>query len=186
MTVLPDQLKYTETDKTHARSPTTTRIRYAHTADFKTFTAPQTYVDRSGRDTIDLTILPMAPSPAADGNRTSTFLRFMKDETKKNVYMDYSTSGLFGPWTRPGGDSAVIASGVEGPAAFWDNEAPGKAHLLLDFYSSDGYRPYESTQPESNSAWTASSRTAFPKNLRHGSVLPVTATQYAALATKWG
>lgn len=113
-------------------------------------------------------------------------MRFMKDESKKGVFMDYSTAGLFGPWTRPGGDAAIIESGVEGPAAFWDNTAPGKAHLLLDFYGGDGYRPYESTHPETNNGWTASSRTAFPKNLRHGSVLPVTAKQYAALAAKWG
>ncbi|OAA67352.1 glycoside hydrolase family 43 protein [Niveomyces insectorum RCEF 264] len=185
---------YPASDTRHAGAPTNTRIRYAYTADFHTFSAPQTFVDKAPRDTIDLTILPWAagsPSgnttaPGADTETASTFLRFMKDETKKNVFMEYSTTGLFGTWTRPGGDAAFIASGVEGPAAFWDNAVAGKAHLLLDFYGGDGYRPYESTQPESNSAWTASSRAAFPKNLRHGSVLPVNATQYAALVAKWG
>jgi hypothetical protein len=110
----------------------------------------------------------------------------MKDETRKTVFVEVSNTGLFGTWTRPGGDSAIIQQGVEGPAAYWDNTVPGKVHLLLDFYGEDGYRPYESSNPGSNSGWAASNRAAFPKNLRHGSVLPVGKAAYDALRTRWG
>lgn len=110
----------------------------------------------------------------------------MKDETKKTVFVEVSDTGLFGTWTRPGGDAAVIESAVEGPAAYWDNTVPGKVHLLLDFYGADGYRPYESANPRGNSGWTASNRAAFPKNLRHGSVLPIQGSAYEALKGRWG
>jgi hypothetical protein len=168
---------YSASDARHTGSPSNTRIRYAYTADFKTFSAPQTYINHSPTDIIDLTILPLD---------NSTFLRFMKDESKKNVFVEVSTTGLFGTWTRPGGSSTVIQSGVEGPAAYLDNTVAGKVHLLLDFYGGDGYRPYESTNPASNSGWTASSRGGFPANLRHGSVLPINQTVYSALSAKWG
>lgn len=110
----------------------------------------------------------------------------MKDETRKTVFVEVSETGLFGDWVRPGGDTAVIERDVEGPAAYWDNEAPGRAHLLLDFYGADGYRPYQSTDPASNAAWVASDRSNFPRNLRHGSVLPVNQTLYDALRARWG
>lgn len=168
---------YPASDQKHTGSPSNTQIRYSYTSDFKAFSAPQTYINRSPTDIIDLTILPLS-----DG----TFLRFMKDETQKTVFVEVSTTGLFGTWTRPGGGAAVIQSSVEGPAAYLDNTVPGKVHLLLDFYGGDGYRPYESTNPASNTGWTASSRTGFPANLRHGSVLPVNETVYAALSAKWG
>ncbi|TPX10131.1 uncharacterized protein E0L32_001328 [Thyridium curvatum] len=174
-------------DPSHTGNPSTIRIRYAHTADFKTFTRPQTYIDKSPTNVIDLTILPL-DDDAGNGNGGQSFLRFMKDETRKTVFVEVSTTGLFGTWTRPGGDAAVIQSGVEGPAAYWDNRVDGKAHLLLDFYGADGYRPYESTRPGNNGggAWAASSRGGFPSNLRHGSVLPINATLYGALEARWG
>ncbi|KAL2020410.1 hypothetical protein VTK56DRAFT_8453 [Thermocarpiscus australiensis] len=163
----------------HTGSPSNIRIRYAYTSDFKTFTAPQTLIDKSPTDIIDLTILPL------NGSDGQSFLRFMKDETKKNVFVELSGTGLFGPWTRPGGDAAVIQRDVEGPAASLDNQVPGKVHLLLGFYGGDGYRPYESTNPASNGGWMASDRANFPSNLRHGSVLPVNQTLYEALRVKW-
>ena len=110
----------------------------------------------------------------------------MKDETLKTVFVETSTTGLFGTWTRAGGSSAIIQSSVEGPAGYWDNTVPGKCHLLLDFYGGDGYRPYESTNPGANSGWTASSRTAWPTGLRHGSVMPVDQTLFDRLNKKWG
>ncbi|KAK3381509.1 glycoside hydrolase family 43 protein [Podospora didyma] len=171
---------YPTSDARHTGNPSNIRIRYAYTSDFKTFSTPQTLIDKSPTNIIDLDILPL------NGTNGQSFLRFMKDETKKTVFVEVSTTGLFGTWTRPGGDSATIQSGVEGPAAYLDNLNPGKVHLLLDFYGGDGYRPYESTNPQSNSGWTASSRSGFPANLRHGSVLPISQGLYDALNKKWG
>ncbi|KAK8044442.1 hypothetical protein PG993_004466 [Apiospora rasikravindrae] len=168
-------------DTKHTGTPTAIRIRYAHTRDFRTFTAPQTYIDRSPTSVIDLDILPLYPD--ADNQQ---YVRFMKDETRKAVFMEYSTTGLFGNWTRAGGSSGTIASQVEGPAAYRDNLVEGKVHVLLDFYGGDGYRPYESTGDLRDNRWTASSRAGFPSNLRHGSVLPINQTLFDALSEKWG
>ncbi|KAH8160258.1 hypothetical protein CIB48_g7979 [Xylaria polymorpha] len=169
---------YPTSDPNHTGSPSAIRIRYAYTSDFITFTAPQTYIDYSPTNIIDLDILPL-------DNEGKSYLRFMKDESIKTVFMEYSSNGLFGPWTRAGGGSGIITSGVEGPAAYRDNTEDSKVHVLLDFYGSDGYRPYESADPKNNK-WTASSRTGFPSNLRHGSILPINQTLFDALGKKWG
>ncbi|KAI1170086.1 glycoside hydrolase family 43 protein [Nemania sp. FL0916] len=169
---------YPTTDPAHTGTPSPIRIRYAYTRDFRTFTAPATYIDYSPTNIIDLDILPL-------DSAGQNYLRFMKDESKKTVFMEYSSTGLFGSWTRAGGGSGIITSGVEGPAAYRDNTEDAKVHVLLDFYGSDGNRPYESTDPKSN-RWTASSRTGFPANLRHGSILPVNQTIFDALSSKWG
>ncbi|EFQ86599.1 hypothetical protein CFE70_006533 [Pyrenophora teres f. teres 0-1] len=167
---------YPTSDPNHTGSPSSTRIRYAYTSDFKTFSTPQDYVNKSPTNVIDLEFLSL-------GN--NAYARFIKDESAKTVFTEVSTNGLFGTWTRPAGANAVIASGVEGPAPYWDNAVAGKAHLLLDFYGADGYRPYESTDVNGGK-WSASDRSAWPKNLRHGSVMGVTDAQIKALRAKWG
>ncbi|KAI1499945.1 hypothetical protein F5X99DRAFT_263720 [Biscogniauxia marginata] len=168
---------YSASDTGHTGTPSTIRIRYAYTSDFKTFSTPQTYIDYSPTNIIDLDILPL-------DNEGKNYLRFMKDETAKTVFVESSSTGLLGSWTRAGGSSGIIASGVEGPAAYHDNKEEAKVHVLLDFYGSDGYRPYESTDPTANK-WSASSRSGFPSNLRHGAVLPINQTLYDALNNKW-
>ncbi|KAF4807443.1 hypothetical protein CGCSCA5_v013327 [Colletotrichum siamense] len=170
---------YPSSDPTHTGAPGPIVIRYAYTSDFKTFSAPATYIDKSPTNIIDLNILPT-------GTDGKSFVRFLKDESLKTVFVEVSTTGLFGTWTRPGGSSAIIQSGVEGPASYWDNQVAGRAHVLLDFYGEDGYRPYETGNVASNSGWSASSRTGFPSGLRHGSVLPVNQTLYNALGARWG
>ncbi|CAG5159522.1 uncharacterized protein ALTATR162_LOCUS5619 [Alternaria atra] len=167
---------YPTSDPQHTGAPSSIRIRYAYTKDFKTFSAPQDYINRSPTNIIDQEFLAL-------GN--NAYARFLKDESAKTVFTEISTNGLFGTWSRPAGANAIIASGVEGPAPYWDNQVAGKAHLLLDFYGADGYRPYESTDVRGGK-WTASDRSAWPQNLRHGSVLGVNATQVQALQKKWG
>lgn len=109
----------------------------------------------------------------------------MKDETLKNVFVEYSDTGLFGTWTRPDGSSAYIRTQTEGPAAYWDNAVDGEAHLLVDYYGGNGYQPLESTSPNSNGDWTNSSTANFPTGLRHGSVLPINSTMMSGLAAAW-
>ncbi|KAJ4346642.1 uncharacterized protein N0V89_010573 [Didymosphaeria variabile] len=166
---------YAASDSKHTGTPSAIRIRTAYTYDFKTFTTPKDYINYSPTNIIDIDILPL-------GNNTYT--RFLKDETAKTVFTEISTTGLFGTWTRPGGSNAIIEKSVEGPASYWDNQVAGKAHLLLDFYGGDGYHPYESADVKSGK-WTASDKSTFPKNLRHGSVLPVTDAQGKAVSAKW-
>lgn len=102
------------------------------------------------------------------------------------MFVEYSTTGLNGTWTRPGGSGAYIRAQTEGPAAYWDNKAEGKVNLLVDYYGGNGYAPVTTTNPRSNSGWANASTANFPSGLRHGSVLPITAAQYSALsAAKW-
>lgn len=171
-------MQYNESDTAHTGTASSIKMRYAYTSDFKTFTTPATYLDRSPTNIIDMTLLPYPGT-------TDTFLRFLKDESLKTVFVEYTTTGLFGTWTRAGGDNAYIRSGVEGPAAYWDNTVDGLVHLLVDDYGGVGYVPLESTDPRSNSGWNASSTTNFPSGLRHGSVLPITEAQMSALSAAW-
>lgn len=46
--------------------------------------------------------------------------------------MERSDTGLFGTWSRPGGGTTFIHSGVEGPYAWKDNVVEGRVNLLLD------------------------------------------------------
>lgn len=150
------------------------------TSDFKTFSTPATYIDYAPTNIIDLNILPYGSS---DKN---AYLRFLKDETLKNVFVEYSTTGLNGTWTRPGGSGAYIRAQTEGPASYWDNKAAGKVNLLVDYYGGNGYAPVSTTNPRSNSGWANASTANFPSGLRHGGVLPITAAQYSALSgAKW-
>jgi hypothetical protein len=79
----------------------------------------------------------------------------------------------------------MIHSGVEGPYAHLDNQVANKVNLLLDYYGSDGYRPFTSTNMNAN-AWVDGDRTNFPSNLRHGSVIGITQARYDALNTNLG
>jgi hypothetical protein len=166
---------YSASDPGHTGTPSAIKLRAAYTSDFTSFTEPQDYIDYSPTNVIDLEFLPL-------GN--NAYARFVKDESAKTVFTEVSTTGLFGTWTRPQGADSVVEAGVEGPAVYWDNQVEGKAHLLLDFYGADGYRPYESTDVEGG-VWTASDRSAWPENLRHGSVLPITQAQSEALKARW-
>jgi hypothetical protein len=168
-------LRFMEMTADRTSETSAARIRTAYTSDFKTFSVAKDYINYSPTNIIDIDVLSL-------GN--NAYARFLKDESAKNVFMEVSTTGLFGTWSRPGGSSAVIEKSAEGPASYWDNQVDGKAHVLLDFYGGDGYHPYESADVRGGK-WSASDRSGFPKNLRHGSVLPVTSAQAKAVSAKW-
>lgn len=172
------ELQYSTSDLEHNGTATNSVIRYAYTSDFKTFTSPETFIAPSF-SIIDLALLKLPQYG------TNSYARFLKDETDTYVYMERSDDGLFGTWTRPGGDSAIIQSRTEGPYAYLDNEVEGKVNLLLDYYWSDGYRPFTSTDLNAN-AWVDGDRTNFPTNLRHGSVIGINKGRYDALNVTWG
>lgn len=103
--------------------------------------------------------------------------------------MEISTTGLFGTWNRPGGTSAYVKSGVEGPYAWLDNIVPGKVNLLLDYFGGDGYKGFTGSlngSGLSNGAWVDAGGSGWPKGLRHGSVVGVGEGVYDGLKKKWG
>jgi hypothetical protein len=97
----------------------------SHTADFVTFTTPAKYIAGS-IPVIDLTFLFVSGT---------TYIRFVKDENRLRVYQERSTNGLFGTWSKIGGD--VASTVTEGPLTFWDNAVANRAYVFLDEYGGD-------------------------------------------------
>ncbi|KAI3393993.1 hypothetical protein diail_3309 [Diaporthe ilicicola] len=164
---------YAESDAAHTGTANLDRIRYATTADFVTFSAPQDYLAPTDTPLIDQEFQYLGTSGA--------YARFLKNETVNQVYQETTTGGLFGTWTRiPGYVSSL--SPAEGPAAFADNVTPGLYYLLLDDYTQ--YEPLETSDIEGGS-WSSSSTSGFPSGLKHGSVTPVTQEEYDVIWARY-
>lgn len=159
------------------------RMLYVTTRDFRTFSEPTVWQD-AGLSRIDSTVL------QEDG----TFFRFTKDEggggTGCTDIIEERSSSLRAPldsWTQV---TACIGknagtSNVEGPTVFKSN--PGDVHgekfyLFVDEYTGRGYIPLE-TADIAHPNWTVPSSFKLPSSPRHGTVIPVTAKELAALTT---
>ena len=157
------------------------RMMYATTRDFVTFSEAKIWQD-AGYARIDTTVL------RANGQ----YYRFTKDEggggTGCTDIIEESSSSLtaeLGSWKQVaaciGRDAGTKA--VEGPTSFKSNpgDATGdKYYLFVDEYGGRGYIPLE-TADIANPSWKVSSSYNLPKSPRHGTVLPVTAAELAAL-----
>jgi beta-xylosidase len=171
---------YAEDDADHT-GETYHRMMYATTSDFVTFSEPQVWQD-AGMSRIDSTVL----------HEDDTFYRFTKDEGAANtgcadIIQERSTSlrADLSSWTRVaaciGRDAGTSA--VEGPTAFKAN--PGdvngdKFYLFVDEYGGRGYIPLE-TADIANPNWTVSASYQLPRSPRHGTVIPITASELAGL-----
>ena len=157
------------------------RMLYATTRDFVSFSEPVVWQD-AGTSRIDSTVL----------KEGDVYYRFTKDEgaggTGCTDIIQESSSTLrdtLDSWT-------VIAScigrdagtqAVEGPTAFKSN--PGdvngdKFYLFVDEYVDRGYIPLQ-TEDIANPDWQIAKSYTLPPSPRHGTVLPVTAAELAAL-----
>ncbi|ROT37600.1 Arabinanase/levansucrase/invertase [Sodiomyces alkalinus F11] len=156
------------------------RMLYSLTRDFVTFGEPQIWQD-AGDSRIDTTVL------EADG----TLYRFTKDEGAATGCTDIiqeQAGFLLDPldaWAVQGSCIGAEAgtSAVEGPTAFRAN--PGDVHgdkfyLFVDEYGGRGYIPLE-TDDIGSPDWKVSSSYNLPRSPRHGTVIPVTAAEHAAL-----
>ncbi|KAK2730955.1 endo-1,4-beta-xylanase [Colletotrichum kahawae] len=157
------------------------RMLYATTRDFVTFSDTQIWQD-AGMSRIDSTVI------KSDG----TYYRFTKDEGASgtgcsDIIQESSTSlrATLESWTII--DSCIGkkagTSAVEGPTSFKSN--PGDVHgekfyLFVDEYGGRGYIPLE-TADIGNPDWVVSSSYNLPSSPRHGTVIPVTAAELAAL-----
>ncbi|MGO4533485.1 glycoside hydrolase family 43 protein [Leifsonia sp. 2MCAF36] len=157
-------------DQTHQR------ILVSETRDFTSFTPAQTYLD-PGHDVIDVTFLAWrgglarfsADSLSADPAFRSQFVR--QEIGQSMLSTDFAVVAAdLGTGTQ---------SRAEGPAAF--SSADGTAaYLLLDEFGERGYQLYRSETPHSGD-WQHLSATRLPHGARHGSVIPITATERARL-----
>ncbi|KAJ6032924.1 uncharacterized protein N7446_008783 [Penicillium canescens] len=160
---------YAEDDTGHTGAPSlNTSMRYAYTSDFKTFTAPKTYVTLGDAPVIDMSLL-------QDGNALKRFY-----VTGGGPVEQTSTNGLFGEWTTVNG-AIADSDGFEAPYAFWDNVDIHQAYLLCDKVGSDaGIHAWTSSNGHADSfAVNNTHNLAF---MRHLSVLSVNQKQFDALS----
>ena len=161
------------------------RIYGARTKDFRGFTAPGLYIDRTGEnggkahDIIDTQILEVA------GARR----RFYRASGDGQITFEAADS-LAGPWERTGDLSHLGYTGkqVEGPILFKFNDRP-KWGVFVDQYSSGrGYLPFESADlddPRAFRVLPADSYSFGASRKRHGGVLNITRAELDALRAKW-
>ncbi|WP_169747658.1 alpha-L-arabinofuranosidase C-terminal domain-containing protein [Demequina iriomotensis] len=186
-----------ETSDTTSRDFATTynRMMYVTTRDFVTFTEPQEWVDvkrGTGRGMIDATVV-------KDGD---TYYRFIKDEATFDVRQERSTdltatvSGTLPTEDSEGWQLVKEHIGVgepnpwggtftqgEGPTVFEDNAQPGHWYMLIDqpsYHGGEGYMLFETSDIASGD-WTSVPSAQLPSSARHGTVLPITADEQAAL-----
>lgn len=149
------------------------RIWAARTKDFTRFSAPFVYLDRPTA-VIDATIV----------RHGSSYVRFTKDEKFKAIAMEVSDR-LLGPWREVPAFSLAHLRGVEGPECYLVSPAsagaPATWCLILDAYQThQGYQPYVAHDLASGRFKPGAGFT-FPFPFRHGSVLPVSAEEFARL-----
>lgn len=149
------------------------RIWAAHTRDFKTFSEPFIYFEKP-ETIIDTTII-------HDGR---SYYRFTKDEKFKAVTFETSPK-LMGPWTDVPNFSLRDLRGHEGPECYIVEPAsavkPATWCLILDHYAANrGYQPFV-THDLGSGRFTPGEGFTFPFKFRHGSVIPVTKTEYQDL-----
>lgn len=149
------------------------RIWAARTADFRSFSEPFLYIDKP-TNVIDTTIV-------RDGAK---YYRFSKDEQFKAITLE--TAGrLAGPWREVPEFSLAHLVGYEGPACYLvepgRGDRPPVWGLILDHYAkSRGYQPFV-TRDLAGGQFTPAEGFTFPFKFRHGSVLPLSAEEYARL-----
>jgi hypothetical protein len=154
------------------------RIWAARTKDFRSFGAPFVYIEKPNT-IIDTTIV-------RDGG---TYYRFTKDEKDKAITMEKSVR-LNGPWADVPDFSLAKLQGYEGPQCYLiEPAAEGRAPvwgLILDAYATKrGYIPF-TTRDLASGKFEEAQGFTFPYRFRHGSVLPLSAEEYARLETAYG
>ncbi|WP_110930153.1 immunoglobulin-like domain-containing protein [Paenibacillus bouchesdurhonensis] len=150
------------------------RMVYAKTRDFYTFTKPEIYMDY-GYSIIDTTMI------EHDGQ----IYRFTKDErgnsaSSPNGKYIFQEAGdtVFDPNYRLilEGLGKGMVGHTEGPTIFKSNTEE-KWYLFLDEFAQRGYVPLETTDLASG-IWTMPASYSLPSSPRHGTVIPITQSEY--------
>ncbi len=148
------------------------RIYRSYTKDFKTFSAPELYIEEPNA-VIDTTII----------GHKGVYYRFTKNEARSSVTMQKCTS-LNGNWKDVETYNLGEMTGYEGPAIYKLN-GEDKWCLLLDYFSkSQGYKPFV-TSDITEGVFTAGSAFSFDGTYRHGTVMPITKAEYDNLVEKY-
>ncbi|MCX4761074.1 family 43 glycosylhydrolase [Streptomyces sp. NBC_01275] len=167
---------YADDDPGHTGS-TYNKMLYATTKDFRTFSEPKVW-DDPGYSVIDSTVV----------KYKNSYYRYTKDErdpSSSSPCSKFVTGEKSTSLTSTSYDlvSDCIGSGSisrgEGPTVFRSNTEK-KWYLFIDEYGGRGYVPFETTDLDSG-RWTMSTDYQLPASPRHGTVLPVTQTEYDRL-----
>ena len=148
------------------------KIFQSRTKDFKTFTAPELYIERDN-DVIDTDIV----------ESNGVYYRFSKDETSKCILIEKSD--------RLDGEFQLISTnlctvfGVEGPQCFMLKD--GTWCLLLDeYHANNGYAPYMTDDIEGGIFTKRSEDFHTKVKFRHGGVIPISMAEYETLIETYG
>ena len=145
----------------------------SYTADFKTFTPAEVYIEDDVSN-IDTTII----------EHEGIYYRFTKNESRSSIIMEKSNF-LDGNWTPVETYNLGDMTGYEGPAIYKINGEDSWC-LLLDYYSrSQGYKPFV-TDDLAEGIFTQAADFSFDGTYRHGTVMPITEAEYNALVEQYG
>lgn len=166
------------------------RMMFATTRDFVTFSEPQVWIDEpqgAGRGMIDSTV----------AREDGVYYRLTKDESYMGMRQERSTDLRRTQGVTEGDGWELMAerigfgqpnpwggtfTGGEGPSIFKSN-TDDSWYLLQDqpsYHGGEGYMLFETTDLAS-AAWTAVPSATLPESPRHGTVIPVTASEYQRL-----
>ncbi|WBB53386.1 glycoside hydrolase family 43 protein [Verrucosispora sp. WMMD573] len=163
------------------------RIWYVRTSDFRSFTAPQLYIERpgGGQGIIDTQIVEV---PGSVGG-----YRYYRASADGHITIEGSNS-ILGSWTMLGNLSHLgISNGtgggnvVEGPMWMQFNGRNEWALWLDQYATGRGYLPVTSTNL--GSVTNFRTRTDYQlgaSRKRHGSILNLTAAEESAVLGRWG
>ncbi|WP_353882812.1 immunoglobulin-like domain-containing protein [Paenibacillus amylolyticus] len=154
------------------------KMMYSKTRDFYTFTEPQVYLNY-GYSIIDTTMI----------EHEGKVYRFTKDEQNngasapfgKMIFQEVGDS-ILDPTFKMINQGVGNIKWVEGPTIFKSN-TDEKWYLFVDEFGGRGYVPFETTNLASG-VWTLSSNYNLPASPRHGTVIPITQSEYDALNGK--
>ena len=159
------------------------RIYYAKTTDFRTFTAPQMYIDRPGtQGIIDTQIIEVAGSIGG--------FKYVRASGDGQITVEGSQSVL-GSWTTIGDLSQIGLTGkmVEGPILFKFN-GENKWGMWVDQYAAGkGYLPLTSINMGSAQNWQIAASGSYnlgTDRKRHGGILNLSAAEMSRLNAQWG
>lgn len=148
------------------------RIYRSYTSDFKTFSAPELYIEEPNA-VIDTTII----------DYKGVYYRFTKNEARSSITMQECTS-LSGNWKDVETYNLGDMTGYEGPTIYKMN-GENKWCLLLDYFSkSKGYQPFV-TSDITVGNFTAGTAFTFDGTYRHGTVMPITKNEYRKLVNEY-
>lgn len=150
------------------------RIYASYTKDFHTFTQPELYLEKENH-VIDTTII----------KTQEGYYRYSKDETTKNIRVDFSKSLKADSFQEVSSDVLDELFGVEGPEIFKFNDSEQWCLIVDRFATGKGYLPLI-TDNLASGEFRILEDSEFDMGMtrkRHGGILNITEEEYQDLSS---